>query len=72
MKDPNAVKYDTITYDDVLAQHLHGDGLHRHIPVHGQPDPRAALRPEGPRRTFSGPSWARRSEPLSGNGRHMK
>ena len=22
MKDPNAVKYDTITYDDVLAQHL--------------------------------------------------
>ena len=47
-KDPSAVKYDTITYDEVLAQHLAGDGLHRHLPVHGQQDPRAPLRPEGP------------------------
>ena len=52
VKDPTAVKYDAITYDDVLAG---GDGLHRHVPVHGQPHPGAAVRPEGPEEHHPGP-----------------
>ena len=54
-KDPTADKFDTITYDDLLASHLQvigpspaGDGLHRHIPVHGQQDPCDPVRPQGP------------------------
>ena len=46
-KDPSAVKYDTITYDDVLAQHLQVM-LHRHVPVHGQQDPGGSVCVEGP------------------------
>ena len=38
-KDPSAVKYDTITYDEVLA--------HRHEPFHGQQHPRHPLCHEG-------------------------
>lgn len=48
VKDPGAVKYDTISYDDVLAQHLMvmdttatSLSMDNHIP-------RAALRPERP------------------------
>ncbi len=47
-KNPDAVKYDEITYDEVLAQAPDGDGQHRNLAVHGQSYPHHSLRTEEP------------------------
>ena len=47
-KNADAVKFDAITYDEVLKQSSGGDGFHRHQPVHGQPHPGAGVCTERP------------------------
>ncbi len=47
-KDPTAVKYDTHHLRRRAGPAPAGDGLHRHLPVHGQQDPGDPLRPQGP------------------------
>ena len=46
--DENAVKYDAITYDEVLRPAPGGDGLHGDEPVDGQRHPCHRVRAEGP------------------------
>ena len=44
-KDPNARRYRTLTYMDVLKQNLQRDGLDGHLAVHGQQAAHRRLRP---------------------------
>ena len=46
-KDPGAVKYDAISYDQVLADHLQVMDSDRHVPGYGEPHSRDDLRPGG-------------------------
>ena len=52
-KDASAVKYDAITYDEVLAQHLAVMDTTATIAFDGQSHPRHRLCAQGPARTSS-------------------
>ncbi len=45
VKDPNAVRFDSLTYEEVLEKASRGHGQHGDVHCHGQPHPHQGVRP---------------------------
>ena len=59
--DDHAVKYDAITYDEVLAQHLAVMDTTGHQPFYGQRNPRHSFSSSKTLKILYAPCWVRRS-----------
>ena len=56
-KNPEAKKFDELTYIETLNRRLEGDGQHRHHPVHGKQTAHPGAQPVGRGRAQEGAVW---------------